>query len=370
MRIPYLSFEHMHQPIRAEILSAFEKFYDNRYYVAGPEVKKFETAYARFNGVKNTVGVSNGLDALFLALRSLGVQKGDEVIIPSNTYIATALAVSYAGATPVFVEPDAETYNIDPKNIASAISDRTKIILPVHLYGNPCAMEEIMDIAKTYQLFVVEDNAQSHGATFKNKMTGSFGEVNATSFYPGKNLGALGEAGAITTDNDTIAEKISILRNYGSEKKYYNSEMGHNMRMDECQAAFLSVKLHYLEEWTNARISIAAMYNALLSGIPQLDLPVATHASKHVYHIYPVRTKHRNALQMYLEDHGIGTLIHYPVPIHLQSAYTFLEKKKGAFPIAERLAETLLSLPIWPGMQENEIEYISATIKKFYSIHG
>lgn len=365
MNIPFLSFESTNKQIRVEILSSFEKFFDKSWYVLGNQVKKFEEEYASFNKVKYCIGVSNGLDALNIALRTLEISTGDEVIVPSNTYIATALAVSYVGATPVFVEPDINTYNIDPSKIESAISSKTKVILPVHLYGQACEMEQIKAIAKKYNLFVIEDNAQSQGASYNGKLTGNWGNINGTSFYPGKNLGALGDAGAVTTNDEELARKASVLRNYGSEKKYYNEVIGYNMRLDECQAGFLSVKLKYLEEWTKQRQEIADWYNDALEDINDLILPSVAELATHVYHLYVVRTKHRDNLQKHLTDNGIGTLIHYPIPPHLQQAYLQLGLKKGDFPIAEEIADTCLSLPIWPGITEKEVLYIAKKIKSF-----
>lgn len=365
MKIPFLSFEFVNKQIKAEILSSFENFFDSSWYVLGKQVKKFEEEFAAFNGVKYCVGVSNGLDALHIALKTLNIGAGDEVIIPSNTYIATALAVSYVGATPVFVEPDINTFNIDPIKIEAAISSKTKAILPVHLYGQACEMEPIMNIAKKNHLFVVEDNAQSQGASYIGKLTGTWGNINGTSFYPGKNLGAFGDAGAVTTNDTDLSKKASILRNYGSEKKYYNEVIGYNMRLDECQAGFLSVKLKYLKEWTEQRQEIARWYNNALKGIDDLILPAIAEKATHVYHLYVVRTKHRDSIQKYLTDNGIGTLIHYPIPPHLQQAYQQLGLKKGDFPIAEEIADSCLSLPMWPGMQKNQIKRIASIIKKF-----
>ncbi|MEP7229600.1 MAG: DegT/DnrJ/EryC1/StrS family aminotransferase [Ginsengibacter sp.] len=357
----------MNKQVRAEMLSSFEGFFDNAWYVLGDQVRKFEEEYALFNEVKNCVGVSNGLDALHIALKTLGVSLGDEVIIPSNTYIATALAVSYVGGLPVFVEPDINTYNIDPLKIEAAITSKTKAIVPVHLYGQACDMERIMTIAEKHNISVVEDNAQAHGAFFKNKLTGSWGHINGTSFYPGKNLGALGDAGAITTNDSQLAREASVLRNYGSEKKYYNEVIGYNMRLDECQAGFLSVKLKYLKEWTGMRQEIAEWYNDALKKIEGLILPVVAENATHVYHIYMIRTTKRDKLQKYLFENGIGTLIHYPIPINLQKAYKHLALKQGAFPIAEKIAETCLSLPIWPGLKKEEVKIICSLIKNFYN---
>ncbi|PZF72040.1 DegT/DnrJ/EryC1/StrS family aminotransferase [Taibaiella soli] len=366
MKIPFLSFSPANDLIKTEMLAAFESFFDSNWYILGERVKTFEREYAAFNQVTNCVGVSNGLDALHIALKTLGLGPGDEVIVPSNTYIATVLAVSYVGATPIFVEPDINTYNINPANIEAAISPRTKAIMPVHLYGQTCEMDAIMAIAEKHGLYVIEDNAQSQGSTFKGKLTGSWGHINGTSFYPGKNLGALGDAGAVTTNDSELAKKATILRNYGSEKKYYNEVIGHNMRLDECQAAFLSVKLPHLNSWTRQRREIAEWYNQALQGIDDLILPAVHADATHVYHLYMIRTTRRNELQQYLSEQGIGTLIHYPIPPHMQEAYQSLGYKKGDFPIAEQIAETCLSLPMWPGMTEEMVKYVSQVIKKHH----
>jgi dTDP-4-amino-4,6-dideoxygalactose transaminase len=366
MIIPFLSFEQANKSIKTQMLSAFESFFDSGYYVLGSKVKQFEQEYANFNQVVHCVGLSNGLDALHIALMTLGVGAGDEVIVPSNTYIATVLAISYVGATPIFVEPDINTYNIDPSKIEQAITPNTKAIMPVHLYGQSCEMESIMAIAQKHQLFVVEDNAQSQGALFNGKMTGSWGQINGTSYYPGKNLGALGDAGAVTTNDEVLAKKAAILRNYGSKKKYYNEVIGHNMRLDECQAAFLSVKLSYLPTWTKQRQEIAAYYFEELKSINELTLPDIHPNATHVFHLFVIRTQYRDALQKHLSESGIGTLIHYPIPPHLQEAYKHLGFKKGDLPIAELIAETCLSLPIWPGMTKEMVVYIAQSIRSFY----
>ncbi len=365
MKIPFLSFDVINEEIREDMFKAFHDVYDSKWYILGNNVKKFEQEYAAFNHTNYCVGVSNGLDALFLALKALGIGDGDEVIVPSNTYIATLLAVSYVGAKPVLVEPRISTYNLDPGLLEKAITPKTRAIMPVHLYGQCCEMEEITKIANKHGLFVIEDNAQAHGALYNGKLAGSFGHINATSFYPGKNLGALGDAGAITTNNLELAEKVKILRNYGSEKKYYNDVIGHNMRLDELQAAFLSVKLRFIDEWTNRRQQIASWYNDNLKTISNLVLPIVAENATHVYHLYVILTKHRDKLKDHLEKNGIGTLIHYPVPVHMQKAYKHLGFKQGEFPIAEEIAETCLSLPLWPGMKEEMVSYISETIKKF-----
>lgn len=366
MKIPFLNFEPMHAAIKAEMQMAFEQVYDSYWYVMGKHLTDFEQAYSEYNDVEYTVGVSNGLDALHLALKALGVGPGDEVIVPSNTYIATALAASYVGATPVFVEPNPLTYNIDPLNIEKAITPKTKAIIPVHLYGQACEMREIMYVADKYGVYVVEDNAQAHGATYQGKITGSWGHVNGTSFYPGKNLGALGDGGGVTTNNVELAQRVKVLRNYGSQIKYKNEVIGHNMRLDELQAAFLNVKLRYLNEWTIQRKQIAGLYNEVLQGVSELTIPYVHKDATHVYHLYVVKTQQREKLQKYLADKGVGTLIHYPIPPHLQEAYSYLKLSKGDFPIAEELADNCLSLPLWPGMTYKDVLYVVDNIKEFY----
>jgi dTDP-4-amino-4,6-dideoxygalactose transaminase len=366
MPIPFLSFEHMNREIKPEIMTAFEQFFDKSWYILGTAVKDFEAAYAQFNQTRAAVGVSNGLDALHIALKCAGIGSGDEVLVPSNTYIATFLAVSYVGATPVPVEPDIHTYNINPDLLEAAITPKTKAIIPVHLYGQACNMTAIMAIAEKHGLKVIEDNAQAHGATWNNQLTGSFGQMNATSFYPGKNLGALGDAGAVTTNDEVLAEKAKVLRNYGSQKKYYNEEIGFNMRLDECQAAFLSVKLKRINEWTALRQQVAAWYNEYLKDCTAVVTPATDPAATHVYHLYVIRTTQRDALQKQLAEQGIGTLIHYPVPPHLQEAYQNLGYTAGQFPIAEELAQTCLSLPMWPGMTKEMVLEVTTQIRSFF----
>lgn len=368
MNIPFLNFEPFHKPIKKEMEQAFLSVYDSNWYITGQHLKNFEKEYAHFNQTKFAVGISNGLDALYISLKALGISEGDEVIMPSNTFIATVLAVSYVGARPVFVEPDKKTYLINPNLITHAITERTKAIIPVHLYGQACEMDQIMGIADYYRLKVIEDNAQAHGATYKGKVTGSFGDINATSFYPGKNLGALGDAGGITTDKAELADKAMMLRNYGSKEKYKHDVIGHNMRLDELQASFLSVKLRHLENWTNKRQEIALWYNEELAYIPEIILPHVHENATHVYHLYVIRTKNRDDLQKYLIGKGIGTLIHYPIPPHLQKAYTHLGFKRGDFPIAEQLADTMLSLPLWPGMLYSDVKFIVNKIREFFNI--
>ncbi len=355
----------MHPAIKTEIMNRLEAFYDSHWYVLGQYVKDFEKEYANYNNTKYCIGVANGLDALHIALKALGVGPGDEVIVPSNTYIATWLAVSYVGATIVPVEPNPKTFNLDPDKFKNAITEKTKAVMPVHLYGQSCEMDRIMAIAKANNIFVVEDNAQSQGARCEGQLTGSFGQVNGVSFYPGKNLGALGDAGGITTDDEELDLKCRTIRNYGSQKKYYNKIIGINSRLDEAHAATLLVKLPHLDAWNAERVRIADQYRKHLQGIEGIILPFIASQVTSVYHQFIIRHQRRDELQTYLKENGIGTLIHYPVPPHLQEAYSHLNFKAGDFPIAEELAQTMLSLPIYPGLSEKEVAYIAEKVKEF-----
>jgi dTDP-4-amino-4,6-dideoxygalactose transaminase len=366
MKVPFLDFQNMNSLIREDLMSYFKGFLDSGYYVLGNNLKSFEEEYAIFNEVKYSVGVSNGLDALILCLRALNIRDGDEVIVPSNTYIATVLAILNVGARPVFIEPNIKTYNIDPDNIESKITSKTKGIIPVHLYGQPCEMDRIMEISRKYGIYVIEDNAQSHGAKYKEKMTGSWGDLNATSFYPGKNLGALGDAGAITTNSENYADLVRTLRNYGSRVKYVNELIGYNMRLDEFQAGVLSIKLRMLKKWTNERQQLANLYIDNLSDLQDVTLPYTLQNASHSYHLFVIRIEQRNDLQEFLSNKGIQTLIHYPIPPHLQNALSNLGFKKGDFPIAEKLAETMMSLPLWPGLESDKVSFICDTIRSFY----
>jgi dTDP-4-amino-4,6-dideoxygalactose transaminase len=365
--IPFLSFEAMNTQIRDASIQAFTDVLDSKWYVLGKNVSHFEKEYAEWNKTNYSIGVANGLDAIHIALKVLGIGKGDEVIVPSNTYIATILAVSFVGATPVMVEPRPATYNLNPDALEAAITPRTKAIIPVHLYGQTCEMTAIMSIARKHHLAVIEDNAQAHGATYDGKLAGSFGDVNATSFYPGKNLGAFGDAGAITTDSEALAKKCATLRNYGSQKKYYNEVIGLNSRLDEVQAALLRVKLPFMNQWTAERQRAAQQYHEKLKNSGDIILPVIAEHATSVWHLYVIRTQTRDALQAYLSERGIGTLIHYPVPPHLQEAYSHLGLKRGAFPIAEEIADTCLSLPMYPGLSHDDIDFIADTIRSFYA---
>ncbi|RZJ89081.1 MAG: DegT/DnrJ/EryC1/StrS family aminotransferase, partial [Hymenobacter sp.] len=323
----------MHVTIREEMLAAMTRVYDAQWYVLGEEVARFEVEYSQFNKVAHTIGVGNGLEALTLTLLGLGIGPGDEVIVPSNTYIATWLAVSNSGAVPVPVEPELTTSNLDPAQLTAALTSRTRCILPVHLYGQPCRMPEIMTFAQQHGLWVVEDNAQAHGAQLNEQLTGSFGVASATSFYPTKNLGALGDAGAITTSDASLAQRLQLFRNYGSAQKNQHEFIGYNSRLDELQAALLRVKLSHLPAWTQQRRQLAAWYQIYLADISALRLPVTIAGASPVWHLYVVHTAQRDALQQYLAASNIGTQIHYPTPPHLQPAYAHLNWAVGTLPV-------------------------------------
>ncbi len=364
MKIPFVTFKPLEKELDKEIREAFDRVYTRSWYIDGEEDAKFERAFSEYCNTEYCVGTGNGLDALFLSLKALGVGKGDEVIVPSNTYIATALAVSYVGATPIFVEPDIKTFNIDPNKIELAITEKTKAIMPVHLYGQPCDMDPIMSIAHKYNLLVVEDCAQAHGALYKGKRIGSFGDAAGFSFYPGKNLGALGDAGASVTNNEKLAEKIRALGNYGSDYKYHHIMQGNNSRLDEIQAAFLAVKLPYLDKVNEERRRIATEYLEKIDN-PEIVLPYVPEYATPVWHIFGIRCKRRDELESFLNGAGIGTNKHYPIPMHLQKCYQNMRFKKGDFPIAEEISATELSIPMYYGMTDEEIQYIIDKINEF-----
>ena len=360
IKVPFLDFTAPCEELKAGLDEAYFRFMRSAWFVLGQEVESFEREFAGYCGVKHCVGVGNGLEALHLILRAYGIAAGDEVIVPSNTYIATWLAVSHVGATPVPVEPDPATFNLDPSRIEAAITRRTKAIMPVHLYGQPADMDPITDIARKHGLKVIEDNAQAQGARYKGRRTGSLGDAAGNSFYPGKNLGAFGDAGAVTTNDPEVAERLRSLRNYGSRKKYYNDEKGFNSRLDELQAAFLRVKLEKLDEWNARRRGVAASYLAELSRTPNLMLPFVPEWAEPVWHLFVVRHPKREELQQKLTAAGIGTLIHYPVPPHLSGAYADGKWKQQDFPLAEELSRTVLSLPIGPHLSRQQIRYVAA----------
>jgi dTDP-4-amino-4,6-dideoxygalactose transaminase len=355
--IPFLDLKSAYDELATELDEAVLRASRSGWYIGGPEVEAFESSYAQYTGASYCVGVGNGLDALILALRALDVGAGDEVIVPSHTFIATWLAVSAVGATPVPVEPPLGSYNIEVEGIKKAITPKTKVIMPVHLYGIPADMDAICALAKQYKLYVVEDAAQAHGAKVRGKRIGSHGDVVAWSFYPGKNLGALGDGGAITTNNQAIANRVRMLGNYGSEVKYHNLEQGVNSRLDPIQAAVLTVKLKYLDAWNDRRCAIANAYSLQLKS-SNLALPQVPEWAEPVWHLYVVRSTKREALQQTLIEAGIGHLIHYPIPPHLQKAYQGLELKQGSLPIAEQYANQVLSLPIGPQLNINLVQIV------------
>jgi dTDP-4-amino-4,6-dideoxygalactose transaminase len=359
--IPFLDLKAPHVELHDEIAEAINRVVSSGWYILGPEVDAFESEFATYCEASHCVGVANGLDALHLALRAMDVGPGDEVIVPSNTYIATWLAVSQCGATPVPVEPVEATYNIDPSLIEAAITPRTKVILPVHLYGQPADLDPILAIAKKHSLKVLEDGAQAHGARYKGKRIGGHGDAVAWSFYPGKNLGALGDGGAVTTNDPEIADRLRVLRNYGSRVKYVNEVQGYNSRLDPIQAAVLRVKLKHLDEWNARRTTIAGRYNTALADTG-LSLPAVPEWANPAWHLYVIRTQKRESLQRHLTDAGIGSLIHYPIPPHLQQAYADLPYKPGDFPIAEAMAADVLSLPMGPQLSKDDANSVIAAI--------
>ena len=366
MKVPFVSFLPMEHELDKDIREAFERVYTRSWYIEGTEDEAFEKSFAGYCGAGYCVGTGNGLDALMLALKALGIGEGDEVIVPSNTYIATALAVTYVGASPVLAEPDIHTFNIDSDRIESKITERTKAIMPVHLYGQVCDMDPIMEIAARHNLYIVEDCAQAHGATYKGKKAGAFGDVSGFSFYPGKNLGALGDAGAVVTDRKEIADKVRALGNYGSDYKYHHIYKGNNSRLDEMQAAFLAAKLPQLDRMNEERRRVAQKY---LNGIrnPEIILPYVLPDAVPVWHIFAIRCRRRDELEKYLNDNGIGTNKHYPIPIHLQECYRDLGYKKGDFPIAEEISATELSLPMYYGITNEQVQYVIDRINEFKS---
>jgi dTDP-4-amino-4,6-dideoxygalactose transaminase len=360
--IPFLDLGAAYRELQTEIDVAVARSLASGYYIGGPEVEAFESEFAAYCGATHAIGVANGLDALHLALRAMDVGPGDEVIVPSNTYIATWLAVSQCGATPVPVEPDSRTYNIDPARIEAAITPRTKVILPVHLYGQPADMEPILAIARKHDLRVLEDAAQSHGARYKGRRLGLHGDVVAWSFYPGKNLGAMGDGGAVTTNDSQLADRIGVLRNYGSRVKYVNEVKGYNSRLDPLQAAILRVKLAHLDEWNSRRSTIAALYQRGLTDTG-LTIPFVPDWAEPAWHLYVVQHAKRDALQKKLTEAGIGTLIHYPIPPHLQSAYSDLAYDRGSFPISEKIHKEVLSLAIGPSMSLSDAEQVIQAVR-------
>ncbi|HEX8737340.1 MAG TPA: DegT/DnrJ/EryC1/StrS family aminotransferase [Pyrinomonadaceae bacterium] len=365
MRVPFLDLKDVYSEIKNELDEAYARVMSSGWYILGAEVEAFENEFAAYCGARHCIGVANGLDALHLILRGYDIGAGDEVIVPANTYIATWLAVSYAGATPVAVEPDSETYNLDPQKIQTAITPRTRAIMPVHLYGQPAEMDAINEIARQNNLKVIEDAAQAQGARYKNNPAGSLSDAAGFSFYPGKNLGAFGDAGAIVTSDDELADAVKLLRNYGSRVKYYNEVKGFNSRLDPLQAAFLSVKLKHLDDWNARRQAIARKYIEGLSNCSKIVLPPLIEEAESVWHVFVIQCTERDALQNFLKRRGVETLIHYPVPPHLSQAYAPDFAEKPDFPLSERLAATVLSIPISPYLTDAEQDFTIETIKEF-----
>lgn len=369
MKVPFLDLKANYNSIKSEILEAIDQVLENTAYILGKSVKDFEAAFAKDHQAEFCIGVSSGTDGNHLALWSLGIGQGDEVIIPANTFIATAWGATLCGATPVFVDCDPLTYNLDPKKIEAAITPRTKAIVAVHLYGQPADLEAINEVATKHNLILVEDCAQSHIAEYKGKRVGTFGKISSFSFYPGKNLGAYGEGGAVVTNDQDLAKKCKMLREHGSEQKYYHKILGHNYRMEGIQGAVLGVKLKHLEKWTEMRRSVAQKYNSLFSECTEITTPFEADYSKHVYHLYVVKvdSEKRDKLVNFLAENGISTGLHYPVPLHLQECFSSLGYKKGDFPVTEELAESAISLPMYPEMTDEQIEYVASTLISFFN---
>jgi len=362
MSVPFLDLVLAHQEIRTQLDGAYQRVMDSGWFVLGPEVEAFESEFAEYCGVKYCVGVGNGLDALHLLLRAYGIGAGDEVLVPANTFIATWLAVSQCGATPVPVEPSPTTHNIDPQGISAAITSRTRAIIPVHLYGQPADMDAINAQAQQHGLVVIEDAAQAQGAFYRGRRVGGLGHAAATSFYPGKNLGALGDGGAILTNDAAIRDKVRLLRNYGSDVKYIHDLQGFNTRLDEMQAAFLRVKLTLLDDWNDRRRNIANLYATALSGL-DIGLPQVPLWTDPVWHLYVVRSRHRDALRDHLSQCQIATAIHYPIPPHRQACYT--EYKSRDLPIAEILSRETISLPMSPTMTAEQVGWVASAVRTF-----
>jgi dTDP-4-amino-4,6-dideoxygalactose transaminase len=363
MKVPFLDLKAQYATIKDEIAAALQQVLDNTAFAGGPFVAAFEKDFAVYCGTKHAVGVGNGTEALWMALIALGVGAGDEVITVPDTFIATAEAISFCGAKPVFVDVDEKTYNMDPVKLEAAITPKTKAVIPVHLFGQMCDMDPIIEIARKHKLFVIEDASQSHGAEYKGKRAGSIGDVGCFSFYPGKNLGAYGEAGAVVTSNDALADKMKMLRDHGSAKKYYHTYLGFNCRMDGFQGAVLSVKLKYIDKWNEARRTNAGLYTQALAGAKGVITPTEAAWAKHVFHVYAIRVANPGALISALGEKEIGTNIHYPLPVHLQEAYASLGLGKGSFPVAERCAAEFVSLPMFPELTPEQIAFVATEIK-------
>jgi dTDP-4-amino-4,6-dideoxygalactose transaminase len=363
MKVPFLDLEAHHRPMREQLDAAIAQVIDSGSFAGGPFVTAFEREFAAYCGTQTAVGVGNGTDALWLTLLALGVRAGDEVITVPNTFMATAEAISYCGARPVFVDVDEQTYTLEPRRLENAISTKTKAIIPVHLFGQSAIMDPILEIGRAHGIPVVEDACQAHGALYRDRRAGTMGVAGCFSFYPGKNLGAFGEAGAVVTNDPLLAARIKVLRDHGQEKKYFHSQIGWNARMDGIQGAVLSVKLKQLDSANARRRAHARRYDEALNGNDAILTPFVSPGNQHVYHIYAVRVKERDRVLRELADKGISCAIHYPVPIHLQDAYRALGYMKGSFPVAEICAQEFLSLPMFPELSEPQIDAVAAALK-------
>lgn len=370
--VPFIDLTRQYKEIEEEILSATRRVFEKGRFILGEEVSTFEEEFARYCGVRYGVGVNSGTDAIYLALKAAGVGEGDEVVTVANSFIASALAISFTGAKPIFVDIEPETYNLDPDALEALLKrrratgkrQRIKAILPVHLYGHPAEMGAIMEIADRYNLHIIEDACQAHGAEFNNKKAGSFGAMGCFSFYPTKNLGGFGDGGMVITDDKKLYKKLRLLRRYGEKKKYEHILQGGNSRLDEIQAALLRVKLRYLDQWNEQRRAKAHRYKKELEGTGVV-CPAEKEGSRHVYHLFVIRSKKRNGLHASLKKRGIDTLIHYPIPIHLQKAYRDLGCQRGNFRITERFSGQVLSLPLFPELTESEMDEVAGAIRLF-----
>jgi dTDP-4-amino-4,6-dideoxygalactose transaminase len=374
MQVPFLDLKTQYKQIKSEIDKAITEVLESTSFILGKPVQEFESEFAKMHDVKHCVGLSSGTDGNHIALWALGIKSGDEVIIPANTFIATAWGATLCGAKPVFVDCHPESYNIDTEKVENVINKKTKAIVAVHLYGQPADIDPLIEIAREYNIYLVEDAAQAHLAEYKGRKVGGLGICASFSFYPGKNLGAYGEAGAVTTNDDELAQKFRVIRDHGSVKKYTHVLLGHNYRMESIQGAVLKVKLKYLEKWTEERRRVANKYRELLSDLEEIKLPVEMPYAKHVYHLFVIqvnskpdkRQEVRDKLQRFLNENGIGTGLHYPIPLHLQPCFKELGYKRGDFPVVEQLAESGLSLPIYPELTDEQIEYVAEKIREFF----
>jgi dTDP-4-amino-4,6-dideoxygalactose transaminase len=375
MQVPFLDLKIQYKSIKQEVDPAIQKVIDNTAFILGESVSNFEKAFAEAHNVKYCLGTSSGTDANHLVLWSLGIKSGDEVIIPANTFIATAWGVTLCGAKPVFVDCHPESYNLDPAKVEAAITPKTKAIVAVHLYGQPADMNKLQEIADRHNLFLVEDAAQSHLAEYESKKIGTLSSASSFSFYPGKNLGAYGEAGAVVTNDDNLYNVLKMMREHGQSKKYYHDTFGHNYRMEGIQGAVLGVKLKHLDKWTDGRRNAAAKYRELLKDIEQIQLPKEMSNVKHVYHLFVIQVKgdeknreeERNKLQQFLTENGVATGLHYAIPLHQQKCFQDLGYKKGDFPVTEQLAESGLSLPMFPELTDEQISYVTDKIKEYFT---